>query len=277
MQSLHSTIQGTIFRRAPFRARLLRILMMKILFHPAVLSVALATALSSCTPTAPPTQEDYDPTRYLPPGLRYVDDVAPTVQVDLKYSGQDNFVGRAVDGYRGKRAILRRDAAEALKRAADILCKQGYGLLVWDAYRPMRALRDFRAWSRTPDTSTQAIFYPRITKQGIYDGHYIGDQSEHCWGIAVDLTLTHLATGKQVDMGGRHDFLDPSSATDSPAVTPAQRANRQLLRQAMRAAGFANYSKEWWHYRLSNSEPWTAYDIPVRDDYDTHPSEKSMR
>lgn len=201
----------------------------------------------------------------MPACFCYVDEVVPGVSVDLKYSGCDNFVGRPIDGYLGKRAILRRDAALALRRAAAELRKQGYGLLIWDAYRPARALRDFRAWSRTADEHTKAEFYPRITKQGIYEGRYIGDTSEHTWGIALDLTLVHLATGKPLDMGGRHDLLDPSSATDSPLVSARQRANRRLLHDAMRAAGFENYAKEWWHYRLSNSQPWAVYDFYVSD------------
>lgn len=207
----------------------------------------------------------------LPPGFCYVDEVVPGVRADLKYAGSDNFVGRPIEGYRGKRPILRRDVALALRQVADSLREQGYALLLWDAYRPLRALGDFRAWSRTADERTKAEFYPRITKQGIYEGRYIGDSSEHTWGIAVDLTLVSLATGEEVDMGGRHDLLDPSSATDSPEVTPAQRANRHRLRTAMQAAGFHNYSKEWWHYRLENSRPWAAYDFPVQDDYETAP------
>ena len=202
----------------------------------------------------------------LPADFCYVDTVAPTVRADLKYAGNDNFVGRPIDGYEGTRLILRRDTAEALARAAAALAEEGYGLLVWDAYRPARAMRDFRAWSRTPDESTKAVFYPNITKQGIYDAHYIGNSSEHSWGVAVDLTLIHLSTGREVDMGGRHDLLDVSSATDSPLVSPAARANRQRLRKAMHAAGFHNYSKEWWHYRLANSRPWLQYNFPVRDD-----------
>lgn len=218
--------------------------------------------LAHCVSAPPPRHAEF-----LPEGFCYVDEVAPEVLADLKYAGNDNFVGRPIDGYLGKRLILRRDAAMALRRAADLLRARGYGLLVWDAYRPLRAMSDFRAWSRTPDDSSRAEFYPRITKQGIYDGRYIGDSSEHTWGIAVDLTLVSLATGRPVDMGGRHDFLDASSATDSDEVSPAQRANRHRLRDAMRAAGFNNYSKEWWHYRLANSEPWVAYDFPVRDTY----------
>lgn len=197
----------------------------------------------------------------LPEEFCYVDDEVPQLRADLKYAGSDNFVGRSISGYIGKRPILRRDAAAALRHAADELRPLGYGLIIWDAYRPARAMRDFRAWSRTPDDSAQATFYPRLTKEGIYAGHYIGDISEHSWGIAVDISLYRLADGKLVDMGGRHDLLDPSSATDSTEVSPAQRANRYLLRDAMQRAGFENYPKEWWHYRLSNSRPWFSYDF----------------
>ena len=229
-----------------------------------------ALLLAGCAPLPPGSSDGGASARVaayaLPKGFCYLDEVAPTVRVDLKYAGNDNFVGQRICGYEGRRAILRRDAALALAKAAAALAKEGYGLLVWDAYRPARAMRHFRAWSRTADNHTKSEFYPNITKQGIYDNHYIGDTSEHSWGIALDLTLVRLADGKPVDMGGRHDLLDASSATHSPLVSAKARSNRLRLNAAMRAAGFANYSKEWWHYRLRNSQPFVAYDFPVRDD-----------
>lgn len=237
-----------------------------------VVSVCAVLALVQCSPVQPqpaaPARPALQAARavYMPADFCYVDEVAPAVRADLKYSGSDNFVGRPIAGYEGHRPILRRDTAEALARVQAALEKQGYGLLLWDAYRPARAMLDFRAWSRTADDHTKAEFYPNITKQGIYEGRYIGNASEHSWGIAVDLTLVHLATGELVDMGGRHDLLDAASATNSPLVSAAQRANRQRLRNAMNAAGFSNYSKEWWHYRLRDSQPWKRYDFPVRDD-----------
>ena len=221
-----------------------------------VKAIAVALALSGCA-----GHEQSLPRINLPPEFCYVDQVVPNLRTELKYAGTDNFVGRPIQGYVGKRAILRKDAAQALRRAAGYLHSYGYGLIIWDAYRPQRAMRDFRAWSYSSDDSTKATFYPRITKKGIYEGKYIGDKSEHCWGIAVDISLYRLSDGKLVDMGGRHDLLDPSSATDSDEVTKEQRANRHLLRNAMRRAGFENYSKEWWHYRLSNSRPWKTYDF----------------
>lgn len=221
----------------------------------------LVWSLVQCAPV-----QEGAPAACLPVGWCYVDEVAPTVRVDLKYTGHDNFVGRPIAGYTtGRRAVLRRDAAEGLARAAVWLRHRGLGLLVWDAYRPSVAMADFKAWSRTADERMKSKFYPRISKQGIYEGRYIGDTSEHSWGIAVDITLVRLKDGKEVDMGGHHDLLDVSSATESPLVNEQQRKNRLLLREAMHHGGFRNYSKEWWHYFLENAAPCYSYSFPLDD------------
>lgn len=202
----------------------------------------------------------------MPAELCYLDEVAPGVKVDLKYCGSDNFVGRPIDGYTaGRRAILRKDAAAVLAKAQQLLESRGLGLLVWDAYRPHRAMRDFYAWSLSKDDHTRARFYPNITKQGIYENKYIGLTSEHSWGIAVDITLIDRRTGKELDMGGRHDFLDASSATIYAGLTPRQQANRLLLRDTMAAVGMRNYSKEWWHYFISPPGVCHQYDFPLDD------------
>lgn len=219
------------------------------------------TFLVSCIQLAPQA-----PRPTMPAELCYLDTIAPTVRVDLKYCGNDNFVGRPIDGYTtGQRAILRKDAAEAIRKAQQKLEHLGLGILVWDAYRPHRALRDFYNWSMTDDDSSRAEFYPNITKRGIYDNRYIGLTSEHSWGIAVDITLIDLKTGKELDMGGRHDLLDVSSATIHAGLTPRQQANRLLLRNTMAAVGMRNYSKEWWHYFLSAPGTCHRYDFPLDD------------
>lgn len=216
--------------------------------------------MTGCVQTPPPR-----PIEYLPAGFCYLDTVAPNVRVDLMYAGYDNFVGRPLEGYKGTRAILRRDTAEAIAKAADILSKEGLGLLVRDAYRPATAMRDFYAWSKTPDCSMQHKYYPNISKKGIYEGRYIGTTSEHTWGIAVDVTLVDLYSGKELDMGGHVDLLDPSSATDYAGLTPTQRANRQKLRDVMARAGMRNYSKEWWHYFLSPCGLCRVCSFPITD------------
>lgn len=222
-----------------------------------------ALLLSHCTglPASPPAA----PAQCLPADFCYVDTVALAIRTELKYAGSDNFVGRPIAGYSGRRAILRRDAAEALARADALLAPQGYGLKIYDAYRPAGAMEDFYRWSKTDDERMKARFYPNITKRGIYEGRYIGTTSEHSWGIAVDITLTRRRDGKECDMGGHHDLLDPSSATDYPHLSEQQRANRQRLRRAMEAAGMRNYSAEWWHYYLHPTGTCYAYGFPLND------------
>lgn len=233
----------------------------------ALLTVAVSLFLCQCQHARTESVVTQPVVYMMPDALCYLDSVAPLVKVDLKYCGNDNFVGRPIDGYtNGKRAILRRDTAAALKRASEALAKEGLGLLVWDAYRPARAMKDFYAWSKTDDDRTKAEFYPNITKQGIYENRYIGLRSEHSWGVAVDITLFNLKTGKELDMGGRHDLLDESSATCSPLITARQQENRLKLKSAMEAAGMRNYSKEWWHYFLAELGPCYQYDFPLNDE-----------
>jgi len=77
-------------------------------------------------------------------GFVYVDQVAPLVKTDLKYAGYDNFVGRPLDGYHGRRAILRIETAQALKKVSEDLCRQGYLLEIDDAYSQPAAVFVFR-------------------------------------------------------------------------------------------------------------------------------------
>ena len=202
----------------------------------------------------------------MPARLCYLDEAIPGICVDLKYCGNDNFVGRPIAGYTtGHRAILRRDTADRLARAQQKLAQKGLALKVWDAYRPHRAMQDFYKWSRTPDETMKAEFYPHITKQGIYENKYISRTSDHSKGLAVDVTLIRLDTGEELDMGGRHDLLDESSATRYPGLTPEQQTNRLLLLQTMADVGMRNYRKEWWHYSLKTQEKATRYHFPLQD------------
>ena len=228
-----------------------------------LLALLAALLLAACQTAEPQASEA--PMPHMPRELCYVDEVAPTVLIDLKYAGNDNFVGRPIAGYTGRRAVLRKDAAAAVAKAAAILAKDGYGLKIYDAYRPAGAMKDFYAWSKTADDRMKQRFYPNITKRGIYEGKYIGLKSEHNWGIAVDITLVELHSGRECDMGGHHDLLDPSSATDYPNLTPLQRANRQRLRDTMAAVGMRNYSKEWWHYFVSPPGLCHLYGFPLDD------------
>ncbi len=176
----------------------------------------------------------------LPEGFVYIRDVIPTAYEDIRYAGSHNFVGCPVDGYLAPRGVLRTEAAMALKTAADAFQKQGLFLLIYDAYRPQRAVDHF-------------VLFPR---------GYIAVYSGHSRGMTVDLTLTDR-DGTPLDMGGEFDWFAKISSHDYEDLTPAQKANRRLLRETMLAAGFEDYSEEWWHYTLPSDAPKVYYDFPI--------------
>lgn len=190
----------------------------------------------------------------------------PGLVVEMRYAGSDNFVGRPIAGYEAPRCLLTPQAARALARAQADLAAEGLGLKVFDCYRPLRAVADFAAWARDPaDARMKAAYYPAIDKRDLFRLGYIAERSAHSRGSTVDLTLVGLEDGREIDMGTPFDLFDPASATESRAVSRAQRDNRLRLRAAMIRAGFAPYPQEWWHFTLRN-EPFaaTAFDRPVR-------------
>ena len=172
-----------------------------------------------------------------------------TIRVDLRYATAANFTGAPLPGYEGNRALLRRPAAEALGRVQRRLAPSGVGLLVYDAYRPVRATLAMMAWTE------------RVGRQHLVRDGYIASRSRHNLGLAIDLTLVDRATGTEVPMGTAFDTFD-STAHTANAVGEAAR-NRQRLRVAMEAEGFANYPQEWWHYSYSLPDP-VRFDRVVR-------------
>lgn len=202
-------------------------------------------------------------------GLVDVRSLVPDLAEDIKYAGRDNFVGRPVHGYAAARCFLLRPAAEALARVEHDLRTRHMRLKVWDCYRPARAVADFVRWAHDlDDTRTKAAHYPNLDKSKLL-GAYIASVSGHSRGGTVDLTLMRCDSNDRhcapLDMGTGFDLFDPLAHTDSPKATPAQHANRLLLRTAMRAGGFRNYPLEWWHYTVQ-PEPQTRviYDVPIR-------------
>ncbi len=202
----------------------------------------------------------------LPEGFVYLDEVAPTIKVQLVYFGRDNFVGRRIDGYSANRAILSRPAAIALARVQSALQSKGLGLRIFDAYRPRRAVTHFYRWSQDPkDRANKADYYPDFTKKALFSQGYIARRSSHSRGSTVDLTLVDLRSGKMLDMGSTFDFFGPVSWYRSKRISPKQKAHRKLLRDQMIKAGFKPFAQEWWHFTLNNEPyPRTYFDFEVR-------------
>ena len=189
----------------------------------------------------------------------------PDAILEIRYYSTYNFVGRRIDGYEEPEALLTREAAARLREVSDELVKKGYRLKIFDAYRPQSAVDHFMRWAKTPgDAAMKPYFYPDLDKAVLFREGFIAARSGHTRGSAVDLTLFDMASGKEVDMGGRFDWFGAESHQDFRGLTAAQRASRKLLRDVMTAHGFRAISKEWWHFFLQNEPyPRTYFTFPV--------------
>jgi D-alanyl-D-alanine dipeptidase len=202
----------------------------------------------------------------LPSGFVYLDDWLPDAIMDAKYAGTDNFMGRPAAGYDRPLVVASEPAARAVAHAADALRAEGYALIVFDAYRPARAVADFAAWAEdAADVRRKPLHYPGLAKADMFALGYIARKSGHSRGSAVDLTLLDTATHQPLDMGTGFDFMGPRAHLDAVGLSPLQRRNRKTLQSAMIAAGFAPYAKEWWHFSLKNEPyPDQYFDFPIR-------------
>lgn len=195
----------------------------------------------------------------------FVDEFVPGIRWDAKYATWDNFTGRPVDGYVANRIVGARALCAALERAREKAASLGFGLLLWDAYRPQRAVDCFLRWSQQPeDGRTKLRHYPHIDRAEMFERGYVAAKSGHSRGGAVDLTLYHLATGELAPMGGGHDLMDPISHHGATGITHAEARNRDCLRSIMEACGFSAYDCEWWHYALRDEPyPNTYFDFSI--------------
>jgi D-alanyl-D-alanine dipeptidase len=232
----------------------------------------------------------------LPEGFVYLADVDPSIVQDMRYFGSHNFVGRRVAGYDAAECILTDAAARALSKAQASLAASGFGLKVYDCYRPARAVRDFVAWSKKEGGDTgRDYFYPTIPKQRLFPLGYIASRSNHSAGSTVDIGLVRLShrdgeatapstdvmsasntssravtcyarapDASGVDLGTDFDCFHPKSAFAAEGLSEDARNNRTLLRRVMSDAGFDAYDTEWWHFTLRNEPfPKRAFDFPV--------------
>lgn len=203
--------------------------------------------------------------QYRAPGFVSVSDVIPDVLLDVRYYSTYNFVGERIDGYEAPLVLLTEEAAAALSLVNGDLRRKGLRLVLYDGYRPQRAVDHFVRWAESDDESMRPVFYPDVDKADLFTRGFIARRSGHSRGSTIDLTLLDEKSGTLLDMGGPFDFFGELSHPDSTAVTPAQHANRYLLREAMMARGFKPLSTEWWHFTLKDEPyPDTYFDFPVR-------------
>jgi len=192
----------------------------------------------------------------LPPGFARLAEVAPTVKQDMRYAGADNFTGATVPGYRAPQCWLRADAARALAAAQSEAHAQGFDLVVYDCYRPRRAVSSFVEWSRNADERMKRDYYPNVDKRALFAEGYIAVQSMHSTGLAVDLGVVGW------DFGAPFDFFDKRSWT-AAKTSPEAQQHRERLVALMRRHGFENYPREWWHFTFKSAADPTSYDAEI--------------
>ena len=200
----------------------------------------------------------YDKTDFAEIGS-VIDDAA----YDIRYYSANNFTGNKIQGYKAPRAYMTKKALAALAQAAQDLRNQGYRLLIWDSYRPQKAVDNFVAWINNPEDIGDKSFYPDLQKSDLLAGMYIMEKSGHTRGSTVDLTIIKK-DGGFVDMGGTFDLFSEISHPDYQNLTDEQKNNRKILRDAMIKAGFNPLDSEWWHFTLKD-EPYqdTYFDFDV--------------
>lgn len=221
----------------------------------------------------------------MPDGFVYLRQVDATIAQDMRYAGADNFTGHMVPGYDAAECVLAASAARALSRVQADLKPMGFGLKVFDCYRPERAVRAFVEWAAAPEKAgSRRAYHPDVEKPALMSG-YIASRSGHSRGSTVDLTLIGLegapaklpaplacehaggsaGATSEIDMGTPFDCFDPLSATRASGIGKSRKANRMRLVAAMKRHGFRNYSAEWWHFSF-RPEPFPKryFDFPIR-------------
>lgn len=216
--------------------------------------------------------------------------VIQALQVDMRYAGDRNPVGRPLAGYLQPRCLLTAAAADALAQAQSELLAYGLGLKVYDCYRPRSAVDDLYAWAGDfSDLAMQGVFYAEMAKPWLVMAGFVADRSDHVHASAVDVTIVprnsavpawppgslvrdcrnapeQRTPDNSLDFGAGYGCFSSLSNVKSMQVSPQARANRLLLRVLMEQAGFKPRPNAWWHFSLVQ-DPYADrdFDFPVQD------------
>jgi zinc D-Ala-D-Ala dipeptidase len=183
-----------------------------------------------------------------PRGLIEIEPETAGIHLDLRYATENNFTGRTL--YNKAHAFLQDIAVQALMRARDGAIKEGYGLTIFDAYRPWRVTKQL--WDATPRSQRDYVANP---KRG----------SRHNRGCAVDLSLHALETGALVKMPSAFDDFSQRAHRDFMGASAEAIANRERLARYMEAQGFIGMSNEWWHFDYRDWREFPVLDLPFED------------
>jgi D-alanyl-D-alanine dipeptidase len=211
-------------------------------FRSFFLVLLTAGFLTACQSGPPKEKGDF-----LKSDLVEIVDLDPEIHLDIRYATTNNFLHRPV--YRQARAFLQRPAAVSVVRAQHALKPKGYGLLIFDGYRPWSVTKLF--WDSASDAEREIEFVAN-PKKG----------SRHNRGCAVDLTLYDLKTGQEVKMPSEYDEFSERASPNFQGGDAESRAARDLLRQTMESEGFTVYKEEWWHFDYNGWEKYPIMNVP---------------
>jgi len=173
-----------------------------------------------------------------------LNELLPDAVIDLRYATKNNFTGQQLYPKRAQ-TFMRLKAARALQTVSSELSLLGYGLKIWDAYRPHAATK--KMWEL------------------IGDERYVANPAKgsgHNRGLAVDLTL--MKDGKEVNMGTEFDHFSDTAHHSFKNLPDDVLKNRQLLRSSMERHGFRALETEWWHYSWPNDRSYDVLDLPFK-------------
>lgn len=172
----------------------------------------------------------------------------PDIHLDIRYATPNNFTGRPL--YPKARALLLPEPAQALARVHRALKEKGYGIVVYDAYRPWSVTRDLWDLASEADRANGYVADPATG-------------SRHNRGCAVDVGLYDLITGREVPMPSEFDDFSIRAHADWTGGPEEPRRNRDELRRAMEAEDFKVLPNEWWHFNYRGCDRHLLLDIPI--------------
>lgn len=167
----------------------------------------------------------------------------PSIKLDIRYATTNNFMKQVM--YQQARAFARKPVVESLKKIQAELKKKGYGLKIFDGYRPY---------------AVTVAFYQKASDKNFVANPAKG--SKHNRGCAVDLTIIDLKTGKDVVMATPYDSFSAAAAANYIPVSSAVKKNRDFLIASMQKYNFTVLDNEWWHFDFNGWQYYALMDIP---------------
>ena len=171
-----------------------------------------------------------------------------TLKLDIRYATKNNFLKRPV--YKGAKAFLQKPVLEDLIKVNKEIKKDGYGLLIFDGYRPWSVTKLF--WDEIDPAKRKFVADPKTG-------------SIHNRGCAVDLTLYDLKSGKEIKMPSEYDTFSEAAYPAYMGGMPEERSRRDFLIKVMQNHNFTVHPNEWWHFNHRDCDKYEILDVSLED------------